>query len=99
MPSALRRTTSRGEGVSSGAQRRPLTRPASGLVARAAREPPGWHPTATSTVTHANPDTERRHGLNGSGTLPGLPAALRLATALGVPVERFAEGVEAPTEE
>ena len=30
---------------------------------------------------------------------PGLPAALRLAEALGVPVERFAEGVEDPAEE
>jgi HTH-type transcriptional regulator, cell division transcriptional repressor len=30
---------------------------------------------------------------------PGLPAALRLAEALGVPVERFAEGVEDPEEE
>ena len=29
---------------------------------------------------------------------PGLPAALRLAAALGVPVERFAEGVEDPAE-
>jgi transcriptional regulator with XRE-family HTH domain len=27
---------------------------------------------------------------------PGLPAALRLAAALGVPVERFAEEVEDP---
>jgi transcriptional regulator with XRE-family HTH domain len=30
---------------------------------------------------------------------PALPAALRLAAALGVPVERFAEGVEDPGEE
>jgi hypothetical protein len=30
---------------------------------------------------------------------PALPAALRLAGALGVPVERFAEGVEDPAEE
>jgi transcriptional regulator with XRE-family HTH domain len=30
---------------------------------------------------------------------PALPAALRLAEALGVPVERFAEGVEDPAEE
>jgi transcriptional regulator with XRE-family HTH domain len=30
---------------------------------------------------------------------PGLPAALRLAEALGVPVERFAEGVEDPAED
>jgi transcriptional regulator with XRE-family HTH domain len=28
---------------------------------------------------------------------PGLPALLRLSGALGVPVERFAEGVEDPT--
>ena len=30
---------------------------------------------------------------------PGLPAGLRLAEALGVPVERFTEGVEDPVEE
>jgi hypothetical protein len=30
--------------------------------------------------------------------MPGLPALLRLAGALGVPVERFAEGVEDPAE-
>jgi transcriptional regulator with XRE-family HTH domain len=30
---------------------------------------------------------------------PGLPALLRLADALGVPVERFAEGVEDPAED
>lgn len=30
---------------------------------------------------------------------PGLPAALRPAEALGVPVEQFAEGVEDPAEE
>ena len=30
---------------------------------------------------------------------PGLPALLRLAAALGVPVERFAEGVEDPAAE
>jgi transcriptional regulator with XRE-family HTH domain len=30
---------------------------------------------------------------------PGLPAALRLAQALGVPVEWFAEGVEDPAED
>ena len=28
--------------------------------------------------------------------MPGLPALLRLAQALGVPPERFAEGVEDP---
>jgi hypothetical protein len=28
-----------------------------------------------------------------------MPAALRLAAALGVPVERFAEGVEDPAED
>jgi transcriptional regulator with XRE-family HTH domain len=28
--------------------------------------------------------------------MPGLPALLRLSEALGVPVERFAEGVEEP---
>jgi hypothetical protein len=31
-----------------------------------------------------------------NGGFPGLPALLRLAGALGVPVERFAEGVEDP---
>jgi hypothetical protein len=31
--------------------------------------------------------------------MPGLHAVLRLAEALGVPVERFAEGVEGPEEE
>jgi hypothetical protein len=31
--------------------------------------------------------------------MPDLPAALRLAAALGVPVERFAEGVEDPAED
>jgi transcriptional regulator with XRE-family HTH domain len=30
---------------------------------------------------------------------PAMPAALRLAEALGVPVERFAEGVEDPGED
>jgi putative transcriptional regulator len=32
----------------------------------------------------------------GDRGFPGLPALLRLAEALGVPVERFAEGVEDP---
>ena len=31
--------------------------------------------------------------------MPGLPACLRLAEVLGVPVERFAEGVEDPAGE
>lgn len=31
--------------------------------------------------------------------MPGLPALLRLAQALGVPLERFAEGVEDTNEE
>jgi transcriptional regulator with XRE-family HTH domain len=31
--------------------------------------------------------------------MPGLPVSLRLAEALGVPVERFAEGVEDPAGE
>jgi hypothetical protein len=31
--------------------------------------------------------------------MPGLPALLRLAEALGVRVERFAEGVEDPQED
>jgi hypothetical protein len=30
--------------------------------------------------------------------MPGLPVLVRLAGALGVPVERFAEGVEDPVE-
>ena len=34
----------------------------------------------------------------GDRGFPGLPALLRLAGALGVPVERFAEGVEDPAE-
>jgi transcriptional regulator with XRE-family HTH domain len=33
----------------------------------------------------------------GDRGFPALPAALRLAAALGVPVERFAEGTEDPT--
>jgi hypothetical protein len=36
-----------------------------------------------------------RNGEAGGG-FPGLPALLRLAGALGVPVERLAEGVEDP---
>jgi transcriptional regulator with XRE-family HTH domain len=35
----------------------------------------------------------------GGGHVPDLPALLRLAEALGVPVERFAEGVDDPAEE
>ena len=35
----------------------------------------------------------------GDRGFPGLPALLRLAEALGVPVERFAEGVEDPGED
>jgi transcriptional regulator with XRE-family HTH domain len=35
----------------------------------------------------------------GGRGMPGLPVLLRLAGALGVPVERFAEGVEDPAEE
>jgi transcriptional regulator with XRE-family HTH domain len=31
--------------------------------------------------------------------MPGLPVSLRLAEALGVPVERFTEGVEDPAGE
>jgi transcriptional regulator with XRE-family HTH domain len=31
--------------------------------------------------------------------MPCMPAALRLARALGVPVERFAEGVDDPAED
>jgi HTH-type transcriptional regulator, cell division transcriptional repressor len=52
----------------------------------------------------SRPELARRAGVP-VGTLrnweadrgfPGLPALLRLAGALGVPVERFAEGVEDP---
>jgi transcriptional regulator with XRE-family HTH domain len=52
----------------------------------------------------SRPQLARRAGVP-AGTLrnweadrgfPGLPALLRLAGALGVPVERFAEGVEDP---
>jgi transcriptional regulator with XRE-family HTH domain len=35
----------------------------------------------------------------GDRGFPGLPALLRLAGALGVPVERIAEGVEDPAED
>src|SRR5437588_1950129 len=35
----------------------------------------------------------------GDRGMPGLPASARLAEALGVPVERFAEGVEDPQDE
>jgi transcriptional regulator with XRE-family HTH domain len=38
-------------------------------------------------------------GWEGNRGFPALPAALRLAEAMGVPVERFAEGVEDPAEE
>jgi transcriptional regulator with XRE-family HTH domain len=38
-------------------------------------------------------------GWEGDRGFPGLPAALRLAAALGVPVERFAAGVEDPAED
>ena len=52
----------------------------------------------------SRPEMARRAGVP-AGTLrnweadrgfPNLPALLRLAAALGVPVERFAEGVEDP---
>jgi transcriptional regulator with XRE-family HTH domain len=35
----------------------------------------------------------------GDRGMPGIPAFLRLAAALGVPAERLAEGVEDPAEE
>jgi transcriptional regulator with XRE-family HTH domain len=38
-------------------------------------------------------------GWEGDRGFPALPAALRLAAALEVPVETFAEGVEDPAEE
>jgi transcriptional regulator with XRE-family HTH domain len=41
------------------------------------------------------PASTLRHWEAGQG-FPGLPALIRLAAALGVPVERFAEGVEDP---
>jgi transcriptional regulator with XRE-family HTH domain len=44
------------------------------------------------------PASTLRNWESGRG-FPALPAALRLAEALGVPVERFAEGVEDPAEE
>jgi transcriptional regulator with XRE-family HTH domain len=44
------------------------------------------------------PASTLRHW-EGSGGMPGLPALLRLAEALGVRVERFAEGVEDPEQE
>ena len=44
------------------------------------------------------PASTLRHWEGGRG-MPGLPALLRLAEALGVPVERFAEGVEDPEQE
>jgi transcriptional regulator with XRE-family HTH domain len=52
----------------------------------------------------SRPELARRAGVpvgtlrnwEGDRGFPGLPALLRLAGALGVPVERFAEGVEDP---
>jgi transcriptional regulator with XRE-family HTH domain len=52
----------------------------------------------------SRPELARRAGVpvgtlpnwEGDRGFPGLPALLRLAGALGVPVERFAEGVEHP---
>ena len=44
------------------------------------------------------PVSTLRNGENGRG-FPGVPAFLRLAEALGVPVERLAEGVDDPAEE
>jgi transcriptional regulator with XRE-family HTH domain len=38
-------------------------------------------------------------GWAGGRSFPALPAALRLAEALGVPVERFVQGIEDPAEE
>jgi transcriptional regulator with XRE-family HTH domain len=52
----------------------------------------------------SRPELARRAGVpvstlrhwEGDRGFPGLPALLRLAGALGVPVERFAEGVDDP---
>jgi DNA-binding XRE family transcriptional regulator len=41
------------------------------------------------------PASTLRHW-EGDRGMPGLPVSLRLAETLGVPVERFAEGVEDP---
>jgi transcriptional regulator with XRE-family HTH domain len=43
--------------------------------------------------------TSTLRGWEGDRGFPTLPAARRLAAALGVPVERFAEGVEDPGED
>jgi transcriptional regulator with XRE-family HTH domain len=55
----------------------------------------------------SRPELARKAGIpvgtlrnwEGDRGFPGLPALLRLAEALGVPVERFAEGVEDPHED
>jgi transcriptional regulator with XRE-family HTH domain len=47
----------------------------------------------------ANVPASTLRGWEGDRGFPTFPAALRLAAALGVPVERFAEGVEDPAEE
>jgi hypothetical protein len=44
------------------------------------------------------PVSTLRHWENDRG-FPGVPAGVRLAEALGVPVERLAEGVEDPAED
>ena len=44
------------------------------------------------------PASTLRHWEGGRG-MPGLPTLLRLAEALGVPVEQLAEGVDDPAEE
>jgi len=44
------------------------------------------------------PVSALRHWENGRG-LPGVPAFLRLAEALGVPAERLAEGVDDPADD
>jgi len=55
----------------------------------------------------SRPELARQVGLSvstlrnweGDLGMPGMPALLRLAKVLGVPVERFAEGVEDPGED
>jgi transcriptional regulator with XRE-family HTH domain len=59
---------------------------------------------STSGAGQSRPELARKAGISASTLrhweedrgFPGLPALVRLAEALGVPVERFAEGVEDP---
>jgi transcriptional regulator with XRE-family HTH domain len=63
------------------------------------------HPGSPAPLSRAElaprvgvPVSTLRHW-EGDRGLPGLPVLLRLAQTLGVPVERFAEGVEDPARE